>query len=115
MTVPPKALVEADPGPRAEGQPQEAGLVDGGLALDMRAVQAGVQAFLDRLDVLGSALSSAPGGASLYWWLLTVGAACAACEVARRQLKPSRRLGFGLGDSLLSWDPATDQTWEDQP
>jgi len=96
-------------GTREESQPQEAGMLSGGLALDGLAVQAGVQAFLDQLDHLGAALSSSPAGSGLYWWILTAAAAGSGCEVARRHLKSSPRLAFGpAGEPLFSWGPDPD-------
>jgi hypothetical protein len=94
---------------RQASQPQEAGLLTGGLALDAAALPSGVQAFLDQLDHLGASLSASPAAATLYWWLLTAAAAGTGCEVARRHLKTSPRLGFGpAGDPLFSWRPEPD-------
>jgi len=104
-------VAAASPGAREETQPQDAGMLRGGLALDGAGVQAGVQAFLDQLDHLGATLSASPAASSLHWWLLTAVAAGSACAVARRHLKPSPRLAFGpAGEPLFSWGPDPDAT-----
>jgi hypothetical protein len=88
-----------------ESQPQEAGLFTGKLVLDETGGLAGVDAFMDQLDLIGAALSGSSAGSTLQWWLLGAVAAGSVCEIAHRHLK-APHLAFGpASDPMFSWGP----------
>jgi hypothetical protein len=89
-------------GPPANAAPREADLLVDALAVDANTLQAGVQGFFQQLDQLGKALTAAPAGVSLYYWLLAAVAASSACIIVRRQLK---RQACGLAGALAAGDP----------
>lgn len=95
---------EADPLPDRLA----AGLLTGVVPLNLAALDEGMKQFLHQLDQLGEDLSHGLAGARLPSWLLAVGLAATACEVARRQVKPSpRRLMAtgGAGADTRTWLP----------
>jgi hypothetical protein len=72
------------------GAPQPADLLSEGLAVDLAALERGLQQFLADLEGLGSQLLSGGGGLGLMPWMGTVVLALAALEVARRQAQTGR-------------------------
>jgi len=88
-----------------------AGLLGGVVPLDWQALDQGMQQFLDQLDHLGAEFTHGLAGARLPSWLLAVGLAATACEVARRQVKPTARRVFATGDArtdTVTWLPSRD-------
>jgi len=88
-----------------------AGLLGGVVPLDWQALDQGMQQFLDQLDHLGTEFTHGLAGARLPSWLLAVGLAATACEVARRQVKPTARRVFATGDArtdTVTWLPSRD-------
>jgi hypothetical protein len=55
---------------------------------DLATLERGLQRFLDQLARLGEDLAWPQGGAGTWPWIVAAVAAAAACEIARRQLRP---------------------------
>jgi hypothetical protein len=73
--------------------------------LDVAALDLGMNEFLDKLEgLVGQRLAEIQGGAGAYAWVVAVAAAAAACEIARRQLRPASG-DIGAMNSLAGFQP----------
>jgi hypothetical protein len=88
--------------------PLGAGLLSNAAAVDMAAVEQGVQHFFGRLDELGNQLAEATATTRTPSWLVALAAAGTALEITRRQMKYSGGIPGQSGagaKSTWTWFP----------
>jgi hypothetical protein len=82
--------------------PQVSGVLTALPPFNLSALELGLQRFLEQLEGMGQRLTGPGEGTGLRLWLVAGGAAAAACEIARRQLRqPDGKLAPALPGSPL--------------